>query len=934
MIFRKLMLAASALAASTAAVFGALPQPDENGRIAVVESVTVDDAAGAEALAAAKEIVLAEGATLSYTSPEALELSAKVSGAGVFEAVDAGLVTLSADNSGLVSPGQFVFRRTPVLVTSETGLGGGGSGEATFIGNVTNNHLRFVGTSSVFTNYAPIAMKLVSAPDTGTFYFGSQGEDKYLVQAASLTVSVDNYKTTAFYFKHNVEIIAGTFTIEKYPYIRRSGNGIVRIGENVDVVWGHSAQAIVYLSNLRLGCKSLYAKNGLSPSAANNIVFEKSNCLHPGTPLRPYANGFSGPFYDLNGYDQICSHLEQINGAQNVGSLIKSDESVLLKASGASTGSGTGRWKFTGPISYWHDTAYETTFTQYKLESTGDLTVSKGKVVFTGGSGWAGDNVTVKAGGALSCASEASLDSGEHILTVESGGVLDVAAGVTLKVRTAVIGSVTLPAGRVISMAEIRSLTEGEDVTLTGDGFIQTAAGSIVGEWKGWPEVGTAETVVIPDGTVVPLTDDDIEKVSALSHIRAGVGTRIRCSTTQVPFDLKPSLSGDLTFEALNCGTIVLSGDNSGLLSPGGFFFSNRYGLGSALSGIAHFWPAAPMSENRSILRFGGAASTNDVKLVFHYGAYIGHQDPETRFVQNNDVVQLDGNLSPPIRRFGIFNDFTLARGASMEVSCTYQDVNSHLRIEEDASLMASGNFGNGYYHIAGTVLGSLSIEQGMRRFIFERENALMVGSCIFHDGSEKKFFFDLNGFNQTLPIVKGNQYADPKNLNQQCFDVTSATPATLTLNAGPKMNSEAAIRCLDQASLTYSGASTQTIGFATSTTVGALTVNSGAIALERNAKWLSPNVTVNGGMLIVRPSAATNTFGVGRATATDLFVNGDGRLELQSGAYTSTVHSITLDGVLLRRGIYTAENCRFITGEGALRAVRGQPTSVMIVVR
>jgi hypothetical protein len=147
-------------------------------------------------------------------------------------------------------------------------------------------------------------------------------------------------------------------------------------------------------------------------------------------------------------------------------------------------------------------------------------------------------------------------------------------------------------------------------------------------------------------------------------------------------------------------------------------------------------------------------------------------------------------------------------------------------------------------------------------------------------------------------------------------------------------MNSGAAIRCLDQASLTYSGASTQTIGFATSTTVGALTVNSGAIAFERGAKWLSPNVTVNGGSLIVRPSAATNTFGVGRATETDLFVNGDGRLELQSGAYTSTVHSITLDGVLLRRGIYTADNCRFITGEGALCAVRGQPTSVMIVVR
>ena len=148
------------------------------------------------------------------------------------------------------------------------------------------------------------------------------------------------------------------------------------------------------------------------------------------------------------------------------------------------------------------------------------------------------------------------------------------------------------------------------------------------------------------------------------------------------------------------------------------------------------------MAKNRSVLRFGGAASTNDVKLVFHYGAHVGHQDPEMRFVQNNDVVQLDGSVSPSILRFGITNDFTLARGVSMEVSCTHQDVDSHFRIEEDASLRASGNFGNGYYHIAGTIFGGLSIEQGMRRFIFERENALMVTSCIFHDASEKQFFF------------------------------------------------------------------------------------------------------------------------------------------------------------------------------------------------
>lgn len=943
MMLRKLMLAASVLAASTAAAFGALPQPDENGRIAVVESVTVDDAAGAEALAAAKEIVLAEGATLSYTSPEALELSAKVSGAGVFEAVDAGLVTLSADNSGLVSPGQFVFRKTPVLVTSETGLGGGASGAATFIGNVTNNHLRFVGTSSVFTNYAPVVMKLVSASDKGTFYFGSQGEDKYFVQAASLTVSVDNYKTTAFYFKHNVEIIAGTFTIEKYPYIYRSGNGIVRIGENVDVVWGHSAQAIVYFSGLRLGSKSFSAKSGLAPSGANDIRLERENCFGADTYLRPYVTWHNQAkwHFDLNGFDQTVARLEAIENLSTdyQCAFIGTTSPAVLTASGVKSGSQTARWKFEGPLSYRHDTVYTNIFTQYKLAATGALTVSKGMVGFTDGSGWSGDAVTVKAGGALSCASEASLDSGEHILTVESGGALDVAAGVTLKVRTAAIGSVTLPAGRVISMAEIRSLTEGEDVTLTGDGFIQTAAGSIVGEWTGWPDVGSTDAVVVPDGLEVEITDADIEKVQALSEIRAGLNTRILCRTTRSPLILPLSISGDVTFDARDCGTVVLAGDNSGIVMPGGFFFSNttvvvsnRFGLGGALTGAAHFYPAAPLTENRSTLTFGGDAVTNDVKLVFHHGAYFGYEDPSVRFVQNADLTQFDGSSASTVRRAYVIGDFTVASGRLMDVYCTHQPAEGHFRIEEGAKLKANGNFGNGYYHIAGEIVGELAIEQGMRRFIFERENTLNVNSCRFYDGSEKKLFFDLNGYDQAMPRVLGNQYGTTQ--YQQCFDVTSATPATLTLDAGPKMNSGAAIRCLDQASLTYSGASTQTIGFATSTTAGSLTINSGAIAFERGAKWLSPNVTVNGGALIVRPSAATNTFGVGRATETDLFVNGDGRLELQSAAYTSTVNSITFDGVLLRRGVYTAENCPFITGEGALHAVHGHPTGVIIIVR
>ena len=172
-----------------------LPPADENGKITLSESATVDDAEGAAALAAARAIELAQGVELTYTASAPLELSAEVSGSGVFAATSSGLVTLSADNSALVSPGHFAFSNTPVLVTSETGLGGGASGAVKFLGiasngNVTNNMLRFIGPGSVFTNYAPIAMSQPRKKAHGTFYFGAQKAGDKLVQAGDFSIDL------------------------------------------------------------------------------------------------------------------------------------------------------------------------------------------------------------------------------------------------------------------------------------------------------------------------------------------------------------------------------------------------------------------------------------------------------------------------------------------------------------------------------------------------------------------------------------------------------------------------------------------------------------------------------------------------------------------------------------------------------------------------
>ena len=656
----KLVFTASVVALSLSATIKCFAEglsDAVDGVITVEGQVTVVDSADAAKLAAASSIVLADGSTLSYTAPDALVLNADVSGAGVFSAVGSGEVTLSGDNSGLTAPGHFEFSSTPVVVTSETGLGGGASGEATFNGNVTNGMLRFIGESSVFTNYAPVVMKTTG---NSSFYFGSGSPDVYLVQNASFAARTDG--ENHLYFKHNVEFINGAFEVNSHARLHHNGVGTVRLGNGVNAKLGESyCQAIVYFNDLKIACESVVAPYGISPDSVRNVVFERANCLGASCVFRPYEtwhNQTSWAF-NLNGFDQVISHLMifPVNHETQC-SFIGSESPATLKAAGAVAGSQTIRIKVVGPVSYWHDTPYNTTFNQYKLAATGALTVSKGKVEFTNGSGWSGKEVTVKDGGALSCASAASLDSGEHVLKVESGGALEVAAGVTLKVRSAVVGSVTLPAGRIISMAEARSLTEGEGVTLTGDGNIQTAAGSVNSEWTGWPEAGSTNAVAIPDGVEVEISDNDIGKVQSLSAIETGVGSKIFLRTTESPVVLNASISGDVTFDARDCGTVVLAGDNSGIIAPGGFIFSNttvvvsnRFGLGGALTGAAHFYPAAEVTKNRSTLTFGGDAVTNDVELVFHYGAYFGYEDPSVRFVQNANLTQLNGASAQTVQR-------------------------------------------------------------------------------------------------------------------------------------------------------------------------------------------------------------------------------------------------------------------------------------------
>ena len=922
-----------------------------------VAEITNADIAKVEAL---ESIETGTNSEIRITATSPLALSANISGYAKITASGGAAVTLSGDNSAIVSPGHFEFDNTPVVVASEYALGSNLTATCEInTTSATNGAIRFsvpAGTKTL-TNHVAIAM---SGFKTGEakYYFGSEAADEYVVQAASFsTVRSEASSPNHLYLRYNVEFIDGSFSMNGLPCIEsESGKtaGVRRIGgETVVTLADAYTQAIIYISNLHLAPASLTALYGLAPSAANNIVFERDNCLSASTPLAPYANGIGeSAFFNLNGHSQVVGRLWQLQPRADQYSVIKSDTPATLTAAGSSAAVDEPmRFRMIGPISYVHNTPASTTFTVVKLVSTGDLTVSAGSVTFTIGSGWAGTNVTVKSGGTLNLLSTASLtDDSLHNLTVEAGGTLQVADGVTIAVNNATFGGVSLEPLTTYTMDEVRALAANENVTLTGNGTIQTLAKSISGEWTGWPDVGSSSVAAIPNDTIVEILDGDIEKVEALEAIEMGVGASVVVKTSGArTLDVSARFVGSGRVWILgNSDTVtnvVLSGDNSRLISPGGFSFSNtwavvssRYGLGGARTARAEFYPAAPLTSNRSRLTFTGDATTNDVAIKTFGGFRCGYDDVSVTFRQYGDMDLYSTNSD--IGRATFFNDFAVVGGTFSSKFTRVDNSKSVLRLVDDCVVsLLEGVYGSqGVLELGPasmSVQWQLAMEQSMLSVRFVKEEAFnnsKSGHLFFYDSSSTLFRFDLNGYSQTFAAIRGHVYGNnyqAANPDSYSFTVTSATPATLTLN-GTASWSES-VKVIDQASLTYAGTATQTIGYAASTTTGKLTVESGAVALERNAKWKGGDIVLNGGALIVRESAMTNTFGIGRTDASSIYVNG-GKLRLEGTSAIPVVQKIFVGGECLDRGVYSSANCDWIEGDGSIRVLRSNLGAMMII--
>ena len=109
--------------------------------------------------------------------------------------------------------------------------------------------------------------------------------------------------------------------------------------------------------------------------------------------------------------------------------------------------------------------------TGVKSASYGDITVTRGVLVFNSASSWLnGTNVTVRADGTLKIASENTFNRDIAVLRLEEGAKIDIPSGVTQVFAEGWLGNTRLKAGSTHASGAVDYVTGGGAFRIAGGG--------------------------------------------------------------------------------------------------------------------------------------------------------------------------------------------------------------------------------------------------------------------------------------------------------------------------------------------------------------------------------------------------------------------------------------------------------------------------------
>ena len=912
----------------------------------------------------------------------AANLKANVRGYGRIVADNSFLLTLSGDNSNLLTGCRFT--NSKVCVSNEFGLGSS-STTGTYVDFGSTGSLHFgLPDAKAFTNHC--AITYTGNENTRAIVFGSEAVDEYFVQDGNLLHdNVDTKRPVTF--KNNFEMISGRF-----PSTARKGkplyfyttddNAVVRFSNDtvIDTSGGDASRrdGLYWLGNgtVWLGQDTepvldIFANSGgrinIGSGAALNGL-RSLWCYLNDTPIDNPTR-----YIDLHGHDMAVGTIRADSGPSESNTkyhIIRSEEPATITISGYATTSynSSHACLFDGNLSVVMADAISTNvFCSVVSRSSGDMTVTAGTLELKWGAGWSGTNVTVSGTGVLRVNSVRAFTNGVQKLNVSGDGKLVLCASSTAKFAEATFGAVSLAQG-VYTVADLKAMP-GVASYVDGDSTATIEIAGAAETWNGWPAEEGASAVV-PAGETVYLRDDDVANAAKLGELILRSGSVVVVSNASQRLSFAAPVSGSGKIRIVDSCGVALLGDNSGLVSPGGFEIvnsyvavSNRFGLGS--SGTAATTVMFTTLDKPLIFGLAsGGVFTNEVDLVVNQTVNntmqvsFGTESKDAWLVQKGSFTTLvNGAYANRFKVLGSVEFITSYQspnsgtqyfagtpGGTIKFGQAVQFSSNSGKIDIWAYLPArndpSGD-GTGRLVLACTGRQIKTVGLSVADVLFEAENVSgdpeNTDSALYYSQqSESQWYYraivDLNGHNQAFRRF-ASQYDRLGGSGVGAYaEVTSSVPAALTIASSVARNRMEVLKFRGSAGFTYAGVGTNLFVDVASDTTGDYTVQSGVSGFDLGATWAGTNITVAGGTLYVgAASAAVGVFGTleqVKARKTRLSMSPGARLYLESG--TTTVYEATLGGEFLDRGVHDSTS-GWIDGAGTLRVLHDNKGFVLI---
>ena len=495
------------------------------------------------------------------------------------------------------------------------------------------------------------------------------------------------------------------------------------------------------------------------------------------------------------------------------------------------------------------------------------------------------------ASGTLKLAEAASyrmtyLDS----LTLGAGTVLQLPAG-----GLDVTGELSADAGATVKGPGVLVGAEADcpaELTFT-DGAVYRCA---TGDWTGWPSSGIA---YVPVGATAAIaTADDVVNVANLDGIvflnDGSDAAKASCVTYTAaePLRLKAVVSGLGSFIATDAALLTILGDNSALVAPGHFAFtnspvivSNRCGLGSSATGAAWL-----MFGARSSIDFGcdTPAFTNDVAIKYERSGSnlvtIGPRNAGEEFCQNADFIHQTGGtvyIRNTVKFIGGLvknvDGYAAGPGATrylyFNAASGHDAANpAHLWFKDGVTfsfhyclfLYNGAKYGLNV-HFGKTAKPYNSAGFCAYHYVFEDDDVFTAGGTPWPYGGK----LDLNGHDQSMSQISltycGNT---PTASSGTKYTVTTDKPATLTCTSTSQQYMPA--KFSGAAGYRHNSTGTNRIVNAISDSTNLLEVAKGGVVLKWSAGW--------GGDALVRAGASLEL------DSDKAFLDGKSRLEVEAG--------------------------------------------------